>query len=168
MMELAARHPDITFLLAGGEPPDVAGLQAQLDTRRLDNVLLTGFIPNADLPLYQAACDVLMMPYQKHVAASSGGDIAAYLSPMKLFEYLACGRAILSSDLPVLREVLNLDNAVLLDPEDIDGWSAALDALQNDGQRRETLGQQARRDATLHTWEARARMILAGVEASHA
>jgi glycosyltransferase involved in cell wall biosynthesis len=168
MIELAERHPDITFLLSGGEPPDIARLRAQADTRELDNVILTGFIPNADLPRYQAACDVLLMPYQKHVAASSGGDIAAFLSPMKLFEYLACGRAILSSDLPVLREVLNPDNAVLLDPGDIDGWSTALRALQNDAQRREILGQQARRDASLYTWEARARAILAGLEASHA
>jgi glycosyltransferase involved in cell wall biosynthesis len=168
MIELAARHPDISFLLAGGEPPDIARLQALADSQRLDNVILTGFIPNADLPLYQAASDVLMMPYQKHVAASSGGDIAAYLSPMKLFEYLACGRAILSSDLPVLREVLNPDNAVLLDPEDVEGWSTALRLLQNDAQRREILGGNARRDASLYTWEARARAILAGMEASHA
>ena len=168
MIDLATRHPDITFLLVGGEPPDVARLQAQVDARRLENVILTGFIPNADLPLYQAACDVLLMPYQKHVAASSGGDIAPYLSPMKLFEYLACGRAILSSDLPVLREVLNPANAVLLDPEDVDGWAAALRLLQNDPRRRENLGQQARRDASLYTWEARARAILAGLETSHA
>ncbi len=126
MIELAARLPEITFLLVGGEPPDVARLQAKVNARQLDNVILTGFIPNADLPLYQAACDVLLMPYQKPVAASSGGDIAPYLSPMKLFEYLACGRAILSSDLPVLREVLNPANAVLLDPETSRAWAAAL------------------------------------------
>ncbi len=108
------------------------------------------------------------MPYQKHVAASSGGDIAAYLSPMKLFEYLACGRAILSSDLPVLREVLNPDNAILLDAEDVEGWSNALRLLQNDAQLRAKLGEHARRDAALYTWEARARAILAGLETSHA
>jgi glycosyltransferase involved in cell wall biosynthesis len=168
MIDLAARYPDITFLLVGGEPPDVARLQSQADNLSLNNVILTGFIPNADLPLYQAACDVLLMPYQKHVAGSSGGDIALYLSPMKLFEYLACGRAILSSDLPVLREVLNPANAILLEPEDIDRWAAALNLLKNDPQRRENLGQQARRDASLYTWEARARAILAGMESPHA
>jgi glycosyltransferase involved in cell wall biosynthesis len=85
---------------------------------------------------------------------------------MKLFEYLACGRTILSSDLPVLREVLNPDNAVLLDPEDIESWSTTLRLLQNDPQRRKILGEHARRDASLYTWEARARAILAGQEAS--
>ena len=168
LIELAARQSEITFLLAGGEPPDVARLQAMVNAQQLDNVILTGFIPNADLPLYQAACDVLLMPYQKTVAASSGGNIAPYLSPMKLFEYLACGRAILSSDLPVLREVLNPANAILLQPEDIEAWAASLHHLQNDPQRRESLGQQARRDASLYTWEARARAILAGLEESHA
>jgi glycosyltransferase involved in cell wall biosynthesis len=168
MIELAARHPEMTFLLAGGEPADVARYQSQAESRRLENVILTGFIANSDLPLYQAACDVLLMPYQAQVAASSGGDIAAFLSPMKLFEYLASGRAILSSDLPVLREVLNPANAVLLDPEDINSWSAALRTLQDDPLHRESLGQQARRDASAYTWEARARAILAGLEASHA
>jgi glycosyltransferase involved in cell wall biosynthesis len=168
IIEMAERLPEITFLLAGGEPSDVARLQAQVETRKLDNVIMTGFIPNADLPLYQAACDVLLMPYQAHVAASSGGDIAPYLSPMKLFEYLACGRAILSSDLPVLREVLNPKNAVLLQPDDIAAWAAAVQALQNDPGRCEGLGKQARRDASLYTWEARARAILAGLEGDNA
>ncbi len=112
--------PEVTFLLVGGDPEDVGRLQAQ--AKGLKNVILTGFIPNVDLPLYQAACDVLLMPYQRQVAASSGGDIARYLSPMKLFEYLACGRAILCSDLPVLHEVLNPENAVLLPPDDTQAW----------------------------------------------
>jgi len=94
----------VSFLLAGGEPEDVAALREKSANLGLSNVILTGFIPNADLPIYQAACDILLMPYQSQVAASSGGDIARYLSPMKLFEYLACGKPILSSDLPVLRE----------------------------------------------------------------
>ena len=90
------------FLIVGGEPQDVENLRQRVRVIGLKNVILTGFVPNARLPLYQAACDVLLMPYQRQVAASSGGDIARYLSPMKLFEYMACERPIISSDLPVL------------------------------------------------------------------
>jgi glycosyltransferase involved in cell wall biosynthesis len=57
------------------------------------------------------------MPYKSKVAGNSGGDIAQVTSPMKLFEYLACGRAILTSDLPVLREVLSENNAAFYPPE---------------------------------------------------
>ena len=164
LLELAARLPQVSFILVGGEPQDVARLRKQAESRGLPNLYLSGFVPNAELPLYQAACDLLLMPYQAQVASSSGGDIGRYLSPMKMFEYLACGRAILSSDLPVLREVLKSSNAVLLPPGDVGAWAGAVESLQADPARRLALGEQARRDAESYTWERRAGRILEGLE----
>jgi glycosyltransferase involved in cell wall biosynthesis len=163
ILDLAAALPEVTFLLAGGEPPDVARLRAKAEAAGLPNLILTGFISNAELPVYQAACDVLLMPYQRRVAASSGGDIARYLSPMKLFEYLACGRPILSSDLPVIREVLHAGNSILLPPDDTRAWAAALNNLCSDPARRAALGDAARRDAGQYTWVARAEKVLEGL-----
>lgn len=163
LLEIAALEPDIHFLLAGGEPGEVERLRTQAKTRGLTNLVLSGFIPNAVLPLYQAACETLLMPYQRHVEASSGGDIARYLSPMKLFEYLACGRAILSSDLPVLREVLNQNNAILLPPDDPQAWAQALRALKSDPARRNRLAEQSRQDAQKYSWTARGQHILSGL-----
>jgi glycosyltransferase involved in cell wall biosynthesis len=163
-LELAARLPEFTFLIVGGEPQDVSTLQGVVNTLNIDNIILTGFIPNSELPHYQTACDVLIMPYQLRVAASSGGDISRYLSPMKLFEYLACERAIISSDLPVLQEVLNSQNAILLTGEDIDSWVGALRKLHLDPELRKKLAIQARQDANLYTWESRATRILEGLD----
>ena len=129
MLELASRLPEISFLLAGGEPEEVENLENRVRQKRLPNVILAGFVPNAELPIYQAACDFLLMPYQQQVAASSGGDISAYLSPMKLFEYMACQRPILSSNLPVLQEVLQPEFAILLPPQDVNAWVATLSEL---------------------------------------
>jgi len=163
LLEIAARLPEVTFLLAGGEVSDMESLQSAVKSRELSNVRLAGFVPNAELPLYQAACDALLMPYQARVAASSGGDIARYLSPMKLFEYLACGRAILSGDLPVLREVLSDRNAVILPSGEPEAWVTALKDLRTDPRRCNELANQARQDAHRYTWEGRARLILDGL-----
>lgn len=163
ILELAARLPEVNFLLVGGDPGEVSAVHAAADSRELDNLVLTGFVPNAELPLYQAACEVLLMPYQRSVAASSGGDIARYLSPMKMFEYLACGRAILSSDLPVLREVLSPRNAVLLPADNVDAWAEALEQLRHDPERRARLGEQARCTAEQHSWSDRAAKIFEGM-----
>lgn len=162
LIELAQRLPEITFLIVGGEPQDIAAFRAQ--TKNLPNLLLAGFIPNAELPTYQAACDVLLMPYQRQVAASSGGDISRYLSPMKLFEYLACQRPIISSDLPVLQEVLHPGNAFLLPMDDLNAWTQALGDLHADPERCRQLGTQARQDVYQYTWETRARRILENLE----
>lgn len=163
ILAMAEHLPEISFLIAGGDPEDVTRVRAQADSRGLKNVLLTGFVPNAELPLYQASCDVLLMPYQAQVAASSGGDIARYLSPMKLFEYMACDRAILSSDLPVLRETLSPEIAILLPPADIAAWVEAIQVLQSSPDKRRTLGEAARRAAGQYSWENRVRRILDGL-----
>ncbi len=160
ILEIASRLPHLFFLVVGGDPETVEKVQQVVEDRRLENVLLTGFVSNSKLPQYQAACDILLMPYQTRIAASSGGDIGRFLSPMKLFEYLACGRVILSSDLPVLTEVLNAENAVLLPPDRVDAWVAAIQQLALDPKRRDSLASQARQDAQRYTWEARAARIL--------
>ena len=165
MLKIAAQLPELQFLIAGGNPEDVERLQNKISNQQsaINNLTFTGFIPNADLPHYQAACDLLLMPYQRRVAASSGGDIAPYLSPMKLFEYLASGRAILSSDLPVFREVLNQENAVLLPPDNVDAWVGAIRDLLAHPEKRSALGERARQDAEKYTWEARAEKMLEGL-----
>ena len=163
LLELSKRLPQVAFLVVGGEARDISAFQTEIQAQRVENLILTGFVPNAELPLYQASCDVLLMPYQQKVAASSGGDIARYLSPMKLFEYLACQRPIVSSDLAVLQEVLNPQNAILAPADDPQTWERAIESLRTDPELRNRLASQARQDAQRFTWEMRARRILEGI-----
>lgn len=163
ILDTAERLMDMNFLVVGGEASEVENLRETALKRGLRNVTITGFVPNAELPLYQAACDVLLMPYQRQVEASSGGDISRYLSPMKLFEYLACGRAVCSSDLPVLREILSEENALLIQPEDVEGWVNALQFLQDNPKRRAELANSARQMSVQYSWESRAERILDGI-----
>jgi glycosyltransferase involved in cell wall biosynthesis len=164
LVELARRFPQVHFLWVGGHPSDVTHWQAQLTSQNITNVTLTGFVENSRLPLYQAAAEILLMPYERVIAGSSGGNSAAYCSPMKMFEYMACGRAIISSDLPVIGEVLNPGNAILCSPEDPLGWENALADLLADSQRRQQLAEHARQDAQAYTWLERARKALEGFE----
>ncbi|MGB3700718.1 MAG: glycosyltransferase family 4 protein [Anaerolineales bacterium] len=166
ILEIAARIPEMNFLIVGGEPKDVNRVQERVLERNLNNVTLTGFIPNADLPRYQSACDVLLMPYQAQVSASSGGDIGRYLSPMKMFEYLACGRAICSSDLEVLKEILSSEIAMLLPPRDVDLWVAAIRELIDNPSLRKDMAVKASAAAKNYSWEARAEKILSGIHTS--
>lgn len=166
MLEMANLRPEIHFLLVGGQREDIMRTQDTIRRLGLANVTLTGFVPNADLPLYQAASDVLLMPYQSQVSASSGGDIAPYLSPMKMFEYLACGRPVLASDLPVLGEVLNGENAIILPAADAQAWVEAIDQLLALSGQRKKLAAAARNSAAQYTWKKRAERLLHGLTGS--
>lgn len=162
ILELARRLPSVRFLLVGGRPEDVA--QRKQQARDLDNVHFTGFVPNAELPSYQAACDVFLMPYGHKVAGSSGVDIAEFTNPLKMFEYLACGRPILASDLPILREILNSDNAIILPSGDAQAWVSALQKLHDTPNQRKALGDAGKRTAAQFSWEMRAKRVLQGLQ----
>lgn len=162
MYNLARDLAEIQFLLVGGREEDVAFWRRKADREGLKNMVLKGFVPNEELPKYLAAGDVFLMPYERSIAGSSGGNSADICSPMKMFEYMAAGRAILSSDLPVIHEVLNPGNAVFAQPEDLEAWTKALSDLIKKTDQRKKLAQQARQDAQHYTWENRARKILDG------
>ena len=157
----AFQQKGVRFVWAGGKPADVEIWKSK--ATNLPNLTFCGFVPNALLPTYQAAADVLLMPYGHEIGISSGaGNSSQISSPMKMFEYLATGRAILASDLPVFHEVLNENNAVFCEPENLQAWDATLQALLENPQRREELAQQSRVDAQKYSWTERAKRILDG------
>ena len=160
LFELARQLPQVNFLWVGGTPDLVESWRGRLREAGLTNVTMTGFIEHEKIPLYQAAADILLMPYSRSIEASSGQDIGAVINPMKMFEYMAAGRAIVSADLPSIREVLNENNAVLCEPGDVPAWKAAIESLLLDEKRRLGLGRQARRFAEKSTWTAREQRIL--------
>lgn len=159
-LSLAEKFPQASFVWVGGRPADVQAWQAR--AAHLANVTFTGFVPNERIPLYQAAGDILLMPYGRTVATSSGGNTAEVCSPMKMFEYMAAGRAILTSDLPVLREVLDETMAVFCPPDDAGAWESALGGLLGDETRRQALGQRARGAAQRYSWIERGKRLLEG------
>jgi glycosyltransferase involved in cell wall biosynthesis len=164
LFELAKRMPDVNFLWVGGTADDVDYWRAQLVDAGASNVTMTGFVNHSRLPFYQSAADVLLMPYGRSISASSGQDIAEVINPMKMFDYMAVGRAILSADLPVIHEVLNEENAVFCEPGDADAWERALRELLADEPRRLALAMRARKDVSGYTWVARAKRALDGFE----
>jgi glycosyltransferase involved in cell wall biosynthesis len=161
-LRLAEKFPNASFVWVGGRPEDVETWKGRAAS--LKNVTFTGFVPNKHIPLYQAAGDVLLMPYGRSVATSSGGNTAEVCSPMKMFEYMAAGRAILSSDLPVLREVLDDSTAVFCPPDDEKAWASELGGLLSDEGRRQVLGENACQAVQAFSWTERAKRVLQGFE----
>ncbi len=161
--QLARGLPDIQFLWVGGTADAVAAWRRILESSGTSNVTLTGFVENSRLPLYQAAADVLLMPYGRSISSSSGQDIAEVINPMKMFEYMAAQRAILTADLPSIREILDEESAVFCPPGDLEAWKAALLALLAEEPRRRKLATRAWQQVEKHTWLSRAEQALAGL-----
>lgn len=164
LVDALAALGDAQLALVGG--PDEMALQ--LRERWLERGLseehfvYVGHVPPAEAPLYPRAFNVCAMPHPPALQFSS------YTSPLKLFEYMAAGRAIVASDLPAWADVVaQEETALLLPPEDITAWAAAIKRLKDDPNLRRRLGERAReRVLARYTWRVRAEQILAHIDSA--
>lgn len=163
VLALAAACAWADFHVVGGETVDLAPWRERASG--LPNLRLHGFVPHGQTDRYRLAADVLLAPYHRRVSTHGAGEASRWMSPLKLFEYMAAGRAILVSDLPVLREVVRDGVHVLMcEPESPQAWIEALDRLARDPKLRARLGREARAEfLRAHTWVARARAALSGI-----
>lgn len=147
----AQQLPDVLFVIVGGR-----GLEDFVrEHPASENVRYEGQVPNEKIPLYFAAADVLILPNtDKHESSRVA------TSPMKLFEYMASGTPIVSSDLPSLRDVLNDGNARLVSPDNPEALASGIRKLLENPKTASALARQAREDVQPHTWDRRAGSIL--------
>lgn len=113
-------------------------------------VIMTGAIPHNSVPEMVSIADVAVVPAEP-VSASRGGTG----TPLKLFEYMAAGKAIVATDVNQASEVIRDGyNGLLVKAGDINGFSEAILALLDDSVKRGCLGQNARQDAVeQYSWE---------------
>ena len=154
--------PDVDFHIIGGLVEDIIFWKKRLKSK---NVYFHGFVPQNKISRYINSLDVCLLPNQKSVFAYVANseysqNISDYTSPLKLFEYMAHKKAIIASDLPVLREVLSEENSILVPPDDICAWKDAIIQLK-DEKLRNRLGQAAHREfIDKYTWGIRAQRVL--------
>ncbi len=162
---LAKRLPEVDFHIIGGTRRELEVIQKQSGSA---NLHLHGQVPHALIPAYLSRFHVVLAPYQSQIGTGHAGDPSRWLSPMKLFEYMAAGKAIICSDLPVLREVLgHMHNALLVTAESRSDWVDAIAYLQKNPDQLALLGQAAWQDFNdYYTWDRRAIRILGFVQES--
>jgi len=162
IVRLSSLLPDFNFHIVGGTLPEVQALVGA--TVQPPNLTCHGYVSPTDANSLRYNFDIVLAPYQKKTLIKSGHNTSGFMSPLKIFEYMASKRAIIASDLPVLREVLQDNvNAVLVPPNDIGRWKDAIVRLSNLHER-ERLAERAYQDfITKYTWKKRAEQILKSI-----
>ncbi len=159
--QLAQRLTQYDFHVIGGAEKDVERWRKTCIS--LENIYFKGFVPHGELKRQYDEIDIVLAPYQKKVTvAGGGGDTARWMSPLKIFEYMAYGKPIIASDLPALKEVLTHgDNALLCPPNRLDDWVKAVQLLAEDQNLRDRLAAAAFSCLQeKYTWEKRAARIV--------
>ena len=150
---IAENRSENWHLLLVGDGPARAELEDKAAALNIaDRMTITGVVDRRDIPAYVATFDVALQP-----------DVVDYASPLKLFEYLALGKAILAPNRENIREILtDNENALLFDPADRNEFSRQLSRLCCSNDAREELGQRAFEtiEAQNLYWEHNAEIIV--------
>jgi len=159
--KLLQEHPEYkekTRLFMIGDGVKMPEVKENIEKYNItDNVILTGLIPQEEAPKYLSVCDILIN------ATDPNPDGSEFFgSPTKLFEYMAMGKAIISSDLGQMKEILeNEKTALLVKGGDIDELKNAMKRLIDDKELRKTLGKNARKEVEeKYTWDKHVERIL--------
>ncbi len=139
-------------------PDSVAGEElafaAQLDARGLaDRAVLTGWVDAAEVPHYLAAGDVALYPMDDTLLNRTK-------CPVKLVDLMAAGRPVVAERVGQVAEyIVAGESGVLVSSGDVDALAAVVVALLRDPDRRQRMGEAARR----RIWEHFAWDVLAPV-----
>lgn len=148
----AKRCPQSALLLIG-EGPESERIEAFQNRHPHLKIIATGGVHHADVARLLQGCDVCVAPYDRLEKF--------YFSPMKVYEYMALGKAVVATDQGQIREIIKHgENGLLFEPGHHRQLRDRLARLQTDAPLRRRLGREARDSVADQTWTANAEKIV--------
>jgi len=135
------RMPHWNFVFIGSSSVDVSPLAS------LGNVRMLGPRPHAQLPGYSQHWDVSLLPFRDNAQIRA-------CNPLKLSEYLAAGKPIVSTPFPALKPYLSLISTA----RSVDEMVAAINRCHPSPVADQTI-QLQRAAVAQHSWQARAELV---------
>lgn len=155
ILDAAKILKETTFVIVGGSRSDVSYWQKYAINAGLDNVIFTGFVENRLVPTYLKAADALLMPYTRDTLTYE------WMSPLKLFEYMAAGRPIIATDLEAIKKrIQHMETGILVKEKSGDEIANAIRLVFADKTLADKLSRNAEKKAEKYTWKRRAEVIL--------
>jgi glycosyltransferase involved in cell wall biosynthesis len=119
LIALAERRPEWRFELAGYV--NVIHTRLRNPAKRPDNIICHGEIPYGDVPKVIENFDVGIIPFKNT-------DLTHFTDPVKVYEYLASGRPVVSTVLPEL----NRFEGLVEQADDVNSFEKAIENALND------------------------------------
>lgn len=159
VLEILASQGRRVSLIVVGAGPGEQELRRRVQTSPVnDRILMTGKIDFHLVPRYIGAADVCVAPYPDSNVGSHG------LAPLKIREFMACGRPVITTAVGGLEKLIGQAHAGLVAKTNSEeGLAAAVALLLDDPAWGRRLGRSGRDYAVAHlSWQAAARRILQG------
>lgn len=150
---------NIKFVLVGGSSKEIIFWQNYCSKALIKNVDFTGFVSNSILPYYLKAADALIMPYSLKIKYEAM-DINT-TSPLKLFEYMAARRPIISTNISVIAKILDDEiSGILCEPDNIEEMAEKTIGLINNKTKSDSIANASFNLSKEYSWKNRCQKII--------
>lgn len=146
-VRVKGRVPEAKLVVVG-DGPGRRLLEDQIDAAGIrSSVIITGLVSQSEVPRFLSIADVATIPYP-----TLPKEI--WFSPLKLYEYMAAGKAVVASKGGQISQVIrHARDGLLVEPGDVEGFARAIVLLLGDADLRAELGRNARGKMEAgHSW----------------
>lgn len=160
LIEAAIELPDILFLIVGGEQSDIDRYRQIASSKGVGNVEFSGFIAPGEVFKHFIASDLLILPYTSKMTTKWGRVETKVASLLKLSEYMASGRPIISTNIPAVTSALKDGvNSILIEPDSAGAIVSGIKKALSDRGLCELVASQAKSDSREYSLENRVAKI---------
>ncbi len=152
--KLSKLLPDIDFHLYGDQK--TLGRWARYQFNK--NIKFYEYVDYSEIPLILKNYEVALMPFQSKIEARSKNlEISKYISPLKMFDYLAAGKIIIATKLRAYKHILkNNENSFLVSSKDLNTWKVLIRSILKDPKKFRRIKLNAKNTAKKFSWDNRA------------
>ncbi len=142
---LKAKYPEVNFLVVGGGYREES--LREYSRKLKAEVVFTGMVPHEKIPEYISAADIC-------IACFEDNPVTRSKSPLKIVEYMACGKPVVASDVGEVRRMLG-DAGIIVSPGDSRALAEGIEILLLNPEKRRELGKRGReRVERIYNWDA--------------
>lgn len=146
------KNPNIVFLIVGDGIMKNEWMKLTTELKVSNYFYFTGSVPYEMVPIYINASDICVVPKK---------PIKSGYSPLKLYEYMACGKPIVATNTDGFELLTESNSGILINPENPTEFANSIIMLLNNPNLMEEMSENGRRYVVQkHSWSSVTKKIL--------
>ncbi len=157
IIEISKNLPNINFHIYGDFTNSII---SRKELKKFNNIIYKGYVSYKQIPKILSLYNVYLMPYSKKVFVRAKNiEVGRFMSPLKLYEYLASPGVLFASEMQVYNHILNNKNSVIIKNNSLKEWRNKLKLFFINSSKFNYLSKNAKKIVREKTWLNRVEKI---------
>ncbi len=149
------KNKEYYFIIIGGKKKQINYWTNFMKKKNIrSNFYFLGYKQNSLIPLYLKSADILLAPYSTNCLT------VKWMSPIKIFEYMASGVPIIASDVKRMKEICSKDECIFFKADNHIDLTRKIEYLIQNENLQKSIVKNSLNEVKNHSYERRCKKIL--------